>query len=73
MTLDDLAEQYVKLALAVGKHHPYYIDAYYGPSEWKTGEKRPLNDLKTDISTLLEQLIQVQNSKAQSQRNRPGS
>ena len=68
MTLDDLAEQYVKLALAVGKHHPYYIDAYYGPSEWKTDEKRPLNDLKTDISTLLEQLIQVQNSKAQSQR-----
>jgi len=68
MTLDNLAEQYVKLALAVGEHHPYYIDAYYGPSEWRTGEKRPLNDLKADISTLLAQFEQVQNSEAQSQR-----
>jgi len=68
MTLDNLAEQYVKLALAVGEHHPYYVDAYYGPSEWRTGEKRPFKDLKVDISTLLDQLEQVQNSEAQSQR-----
>ncbi|GMM86293.1 hypothetical protein [Pseudoalteromonas sp. MTN2-4] len=68
MTLDNLAEQYVKLALAMGEHHPYYVDAYYGPSEWRTGEKRPLKDLKEDISTLLEQLEQVQNSETQSQR-----
>ncbi len=68
MTLDYLAEQYVKLALAVGEHHPYYVDAYYGPSEWRTGEKRPFKDLKVDISTLLDQLEQVPNSEAQSQR-----
>ena len=68
MTLDNLAEQYVKLALAVGEHHPYYVDAYYGPSEWRTGEKRPFKDLKVDISTLLDQLEQVPNSEAQSQR-----
>ena len=68
MTLDNLAEQYVKLALAMGEHHPYYVDAYYGPSKWRTGEKRPLKDLKEDISTLLEQLEHVQNSETQSQR-----
>lgn len=68
MTLDILAEQYVKLALAVGEHHPYYIDAYYGPSEWRTGEKRALNELKTDISALLDDLANTQTSEAMAQR-----
>ena len=68
MTLDTLAEQYVKLALAVGEHHPYYIDAYYGPSEWRTGEKRALNKLKTDISALLDDLANTQTSEAMAQR-----
>ena len=68
MTLDTLAEQYVKLALAVGEHHPYYIDAYYGPSEWRTGEKRALNELKTGISALLDDLANTQTSEAMAQR-----
>lgn len=68
MTLDKLAEQYVKLALAVGEHHPYYIDAYYGPNEWRTGEKRPLADLKTDINALLAQLEYVQSKPELAQR-----
>ena len=33
--LDSIAEPYVKLVLAVGKHDPDYVDAYYGPPEWK--------------------------------------
>ncbi len=32
--LDPLAEDYVKLALAVGAYSPGYIDAYYGPQDW---------------------------------------
>ena len=33
--MNDIAEQYVRLVLAVGQHDPDYVDAYYGPSEWK--------------------------------------
>ena len=33
--LDSISEPYVKLVLAVGKHDPDYVDAYYGPPEWK--------------------------------------
>ena len=33
--LDNIAVEYVKLALAVGAYSPGYIDAYYGPAEWK--------------------------------------
>jgi len=32
--LNDIAEEYVKLALTVGAYAPGYIDAYYGPKEW---------------------------------------
>ena len=33
--MDDLAERYVKLVLAVGVHDGDYVDAYYGPPEWR--------------------------------------
>ena len=39
MTVDTIAEDYVKLVLAVGQHDADFVDAYYGPPEWK---KRPM-------------------------------
>jgi len=30
-----IAERYVKLVLALGQHDADYVDAYYGPPEWK--------------------------------------
>ncbi len=47
--LDAVAEAYVKLALAVGRHDVNYVDAYYGPPEWQReaneGEPRPVSEL----------------------------
>ena len=34
-SLDTIAERYVKLVLAVGVHDGDYVDAYYGPGEWR--------------------------------------
>ncbi len=34
-SLDGAAERYVKLVLALGQHDADYVDAYYGPAEWK--------------------------------------
>jgi hypothetical protein len=33
--IDAMAEEYVKLVLAMGQHDTDYVDAYYGPPEWK--------------------------------------
>ncbi|WOX05033.1 hypothetical protein [Microbulbifer pacificus] len=33
--LDQLAEDYVRLVLTLGKHDKSYVDAYYGPAAWK--------------------------------------
>jgi hypothetical protein len=33
--LRSAAERYVKLVLAVGQHDADYVDAFYGPAEWR--------------------------------------
>ncbi len=33
--LDPIAEQYVRLGLALGEHDSDYVDAYFGPPEWR--------------------------------------
>ncbi|GIU20692.1 MULTISPECIES: hypothetical protein [unclassified Shewanella] len=44
--LNKFAERYIKLALAVGQHDNYYVDAYYGPQDWqKETYWQPIPDL----------------------------
>ena len=53
--MDTIAEGYVKLVLAVGQHDADYVDAYYGPPEWKTaaeGTKVPLDMLASTAAGL---------------------
>jgi hypothetical protein len=38
--MTSIAERYVKLVLAVGQHDADYVDAFYGPAEWKTEAER---------------------------------
>lgn len=48
-----VAEQYVKLVLAVGQHDADYVDAFYGPPEWrKEAEtaKKPLATIDADAA-----------------------
>jgi hypothetical protein len=39
LKMNGIAEGYVKLVLEVGKYDPMYVDAYYGPKEWKPKEE----------------------------------
>jgi hypothetical protein len=53
--LKDVAERYVRLVLAVGVHDGDYVDAYYGPPEWRKqveAEKLPLAEIATRASAL---------------------
>ena len=55
--MNSLAEQYVRLTLAVGQHDPDYVDAYYGPAEWKPGEKKiSLDEITTQVDELQSRL-----------------
>jgi hypothetical protein len=48
--LRSVAERYVKLVLAVGQHDVDYVDAFYGPAEWRKEaetQKMPLATIDT--------------------------
>jgi hypothetical protein len=45
--MDSVAQQYVRLVLALGQHDADYVDAYYGPPEWKEEAKQSKIDLPT--------------------------
>jgi hypothetical protein len=54
-----IAESYVKLVLAVGQHDADYVDAYYGPPEWRAeaeARKRPLPEIRTEAEALIAEL-----------------
>lgn len=53
--MNTIAEAYVKLALALGGHDANYVDAYYGPPEWKPDAeqtKRPLAQIRAEAEGL---------------------
>jgi hypothetical protein len=59
LPMNSLAERYVKLVLAMGQHDADYVDAYYGPPEWRKeadASKRPLADIDADAAALLREL-----------------
>lgn len=56
--MNRLAESYVRLVLAVGQHDADYVDAFYGPEEWKTeaaNSRIPLETIrKKAVATVAE-------------------
>lgn len=56
MSLDDIAERYVKIALALRAYDGDYVDAYYGPVAWAeaaAAQTVPLVELMEDTDRLL--------------------
>jgi len=54
-----VAERYVKLVLAVGQHDADYVDAFYGPAEWRKAaeaEKLPLAAIDQQAEALEKEL-----------------
>jgi hypothetical protein len=53
--MQSAAEQYVRLALAVGSHDPDYVDAYYGPPQWRKdaeAARQPLPEIRSEADAL---------------------
>ena len=56
--LNAVAESYVKLVLALGELDPGYVDAYYGPPEWKKQaqqRKRSLDEIASEADRLIQE------------------
>jgi hypothetical protein len=53
--MKSVAERYVRLVLAMGQHDADYVDAYYGPAEWRKeaeSAKRTLDGIEADAVSL---------------------
>jgi len=62
MDLGPLAEEYVRLVLAIGEHDANMVDAYYGPPEWRQDardRKRSLESLDSDAGHLADRLAKA--------------
>jgi hypothetical protein len=54
-SLNDAARAYVRMALEIGTHEKDYVDAYYGPPEWKTeadAHPRAIPELKAEAERI---------------------
>jgi len=68
--INNIAESYVKLVLEVGQYDPDYVDAYWGPDEWKPEEipaqsekEFPADELKNKVNELVNKLGEIDQSK----------
>jgi hypothetical protein len=63
--LNAVAERYAHLVLALGQHDPDYVDAFYGPAEWKTQaekEKKSLDAIGAEAAELIATLAKIPNA-----------
>jgi hypothetical protein len=63
--LQSIAERYVKLVLAVGQHDADYVDAFYGPAEWR----KEVETGKPGLPTIDQQAVALERELAKA----PGS
>ena len=68
--LDALAERYVRLALMVGLYNEDYIDAYFGPSEWKPAPISvnttafPYEKFRSEATALIDEMTTLEQAAA---------
>ncbi|WP_420576085.1 hypothetical protein [Ekhidna sp.] len=65
-TMDNIAEQYVKLMLEIGQYNADFVDAYYGPEEWRPDSKAdslPADDFISRANNLISQIQSVEGDK----------
>src|SRR3546814_1919152 len=54
-SLDEIAADYVQMTLEIGEREPGYVDAYYGPPEWRDAAKaapRSVEDLAREATAI---------------------
>jgi len=69
-TLGAAGQRYVKLVLALGERDSDYVDAFYGPKEWRDEAKsarKTLEQIRTEAVDVLAEIKKVRPTEEQSQ------
>lgn len=73
LTMNDIAERYVRLELHMPPHDANHVDAYFGPEEWKPAEEaepKPLAEIVAEAETVRSDLAEVDPGKGELERLR---
>ena len=73
MNMDSISEKYVRLSLAMGQHDSDYVDAYYGPAEWKEQaqkQNQPVQEIHEESRSLLKSLGMIPRPQEEMERLR---
>ncbi len=71
--MNAIAESYVRLVLALGRHDPDYVDSYYGPPAWKEEAGRAthsLPEIRGEAEALLARLAVIPEPREEMERLR---
>jgi hypothetical protein len=71
--LDEAAQDYVHLVLEIGAHEKDYVDAYFGPPQWRTNAEahpRNISDLKAEADRIQSALSAMDTSAQQPMERR---
>jgi hypothetical protein len=52
LSLDEAAERYVRLALALAQHQPSLVEQWLGAESWRPGPRRPVAALRREVEDL---------------------
>jgi hypothetical protein len=52
LSLDVIAERYVRLTLEFAQHQPSLVEAWLGPQGWRPGPRRPVAQLRGDLNAI---------------------
>ena len=69
-TLDAAGQRYVKLVLALGERDSDYVDAFYGPKEWREearSARKSLEQIRTEADGVLADVKKARTTEEQSQ------
>ena len=72
-SLDEIAADYVQMTLEIGEREPGYVDAYYGPAEWRDAAKaapRSLESLAAEAAALTARLSAIDPSTLETMEQR---
>ena len=69
MTLDTVAEGYVRVALQLAQHDPILVEVWRGPESWRPGPRVPVAPLLRKITSLRQELAQFPPTDATERRD----
>lgn len=70
--MNSIAERYVKLVLALGQHDADYVDAFYGPPEWRADAERlktPLREIDAAAERLMAEIPELTDAEKRDELN----